>query len=185
MLLDFFHKHLPPNDALRLSSIFTPVTYQKRDFLCRQDAFCSRLGIIEIGLTRSYFINQSGDEVTVCFSSEGMAVFDPVSYYGQKKARFYIQCLEDCVIHSTDRHQLEEVYLSSPHLNRFGRQVLEESYVFMINRIIDHQTMTAEERYQQLLGQAIIMQRIPQKYIASYLGITESSLSRIRRKITP
>ncbi len=184
MLIKFFEKHVPPADAHRLNKIFTKKTIGKRQFFCRQDDYNLQLGILERGLARSFFITRDGLESTVCFSSEGMAIFDPVSFYGFGKARFNIQCLEKTTLHVTTREKLEGIYQSSPHLNRFGRQVLEESYVFMINRIMDQQTKTAEQRYKELLLESTIMLRVPQKYVASYLGITESSLSRIRRKIS-
>ena len=167
-----------------MASIFAPKQFKAKEYFAEYDQPCNHLGFVEKGLTRSYYIDVKGNENTVCFSSNGMMAVDPVSLFSGENARFTIQVLEDSIIQITTRRQLEDLYKSEPQLNLFGRKIMEESYVFTIKRIMDHQTQTAEERYLALMQNTELFQKIPLKYLASYIGITDSSLSRIRKKIS-
>ncbi len=184
MIENYFRRYLSNADAKIMASIFVPKQFKAKEYFAEYDKPCNYLGFVESGLTRSYYIDIKGNENTVCFSSDGMMVVDPVSLFSGENARFSIQVLEESTILITTRNQLEDLYKSEPQLNLFGRKIMEESYVFTIKRIMDHQTQTAEERYITLMQNTELFQKIPLKYLASYIGITDSSLSRIRKKIS-
>ena len=184
MIEEYFEKYLSSADAKLLASIFTRKHFATKEHFAEQHRPCNCVGFIEQGFARSYFIDIKGNENTVCFSSDGMMLVDPISLFSGENARFSIQILEDSEILITTKEEIEHLYEVEPQLNLFGRKVVEESYVFTLNRILDYQTMTAEERYLALMDYPDLFQKIPLKYLASYIGITDSSLSRIRKNIS-
>ncbi len=184
MLKTYFERFLPAEKATLLASIFETRNFQAKEKFVEEGKLCNKVGFIEMGLARAYFLDLKGNERTVCFSSSNMMIIDPVSFYTGAKAKLTIELLEKSIIHITERSKLNDLYNSDPILNSLGRKITEESYVFMLERIIERDTLSAEERYSKLLKNTELFQKIPLKHLASYIGITDSSLSRIRNKIT-
>ncbi|MDX1479397.1 MAG: Crp/Fnr family transcriptional regulator [Saprospiraceae bacterium] len=181
-----FTPHLALRDARALTAILVPELHRTRSYFAEEGRRSDRIGFIKRGLARSFYITTHGEEMTICFAGAGSTVFDPVSFFSGDVARFSIQFLQDSEVFVTTRSQLKELYATNARINTFARERIEASYVFMMKRIIGHQTETAEQRYRDLMDSyPDLFLQIPQKHIASYLGITESSLSRIRRKMTP
>ncbi len=186
MMEEHFRQFLSKDDARQLAGVFTLERYAAKEFFIEMSQYSRKVAFVSEGLARSYYLNLDGRETTVCFSSEGMMLLDPVAFYSSGKAKFTIQFLQDSLVYTifTRHDHLDRLNKSNPHISALTRKMLEESYVFLINRILSHQTKSAEERYKELMEKnADLFLRIPLKYIASYLGITESSLSRIRRNI--
>jgi CRP-like cAMP-binding protein len=184
MLKTYFENYLPKDKASLLASIFETQNFEAKAKFIEEGKHNNKVGFIEIGLARSYFLDIKGNERTVCFSSNNMMIIDPMSFYTGAKAKLTIELLEKSIVHVTERSKLNDLYNSDPTLNSLGRKITEESYVFMLERILERDTLSAEERYLKLLKNKELFQKIPLKYIASYIGITDSSLSRIRKKIT-
>ena len=181
----FFEQLLNKEDAALLTSIFSLKRYKSKEYFSQVGKRCNQLGFVEKGLARSFYLSKNGVEVTVCFSYNGMVIYDPVSFYSGESAKFTIQFLEASQVYVTSRKALEGLYASNFNIHNLARKMMEQSYVFMIDRIVSHQTQTAEERYLELIkNYPHIFLKVPLKHIASYLGITESSLSRIRKKIS-
>ena len=180
----YFERYVSSADAKLLASIFIREHFKAKTYFAEQQKPCNYIGFIERGFARSYFIDLKGNENTVCFSSDGMMLVDPISLFSNENARFSIQILEDSTIQVTTKEELAHLYEREPRLNLFGRKVVEASYVATLNRIMDYQTTTAEERYLDLMKHPELFQKIPLKYLASYIGITDSSLSRIRKNIS-
>ena len=82
-----------------------------------------------------------------------------------------------------DKSQMEVLYKQFPLWQQFGRQVWENAFLKVIHAILGYQTMTAEERYLAMMKQSDLLQKVPLKQLASYLGITQTSLSRLRKNI--
>jgi CRP-like cAMP-binding protein len=101
----------------------------------------------------------------------------------QKPTRFNIEAIEDTELIYIDRLDMEMLYKQFPAWQEFGRVTWEAMAVRMIDQIINFQTLSAEERYLALITNSKIMQSVPVKQIASYLGITPNALSRIRKNI--
>jgi CRP-like cAMP-binding protein len=103
------------------------------------------------------------------------------SLFTGKPSRKAIQVLEDAEIVAINANQLFKLYDSFPEIERLFRKIFEAAYVQTVNRIEGMQFHSAEERYNALLSEAPnVLMRVPLKYVASYLGITQVSLSRIR-----
>lgn len=153
---------------------------KKREFLIQPGQQFPYLAFIKRGLFRVYFINEAGIEVTTWFSFPGMMITDMMAYYKQSPTTFYIHALEDVEIMLAHRDDLHECFSKSTLAAQFGRLYAERALTVVMQRMLDFQTKSAEQRYRELLSKPEFMQRIPLKYLASYLGITDSSLSRIR-----
>ena len=181
----FFKKYIPLADTENLVSAFDVVQKLKRkDFLLKPGQNCSFLAFIKKGTFRVFFYDNDGIEITVWFSFEGMMVGDLLAFYKESKAIFYVQAVDDSEIRIISKNKLEKLYLSNPEYLQFGRKYAENVSVNVMERMLSFQTKSAEERYLELLANPNYMQKIPLKHLASYLGITDTSLSRIRKNIS-
>ena len=141
---------------------------------------CKTIYFINKGIARIYYF-KDGIDITDSFALENNVIARVESLFTGKPSRKGIQVLEDSEIVAIDATQLFKLYDRYPEIERLFRKIFEAGHVETVNRIEGIQFHTAEERYKALLEEAPdIIQRVPLKYIASYLGITQVSLSRIR-----
>lgn len=180
----FFSQYIPLTDASDLIRAFgVNREMEKKEMLTRPGEDSSFLAFIHEGAFRVYFYNEKGHDTTVWFSFAGMMISDLLAFYQGTPANFYISAIEDSHISLIYRHQLEELYLTYPEYREFGRKYAENALVQVMQRMVTLQTKSAEERYAELLAAPQFMQTIPLKYLATYLGITDTSLSRIRKNL--
>ncbi len=143
---------------------------------------CRSLALIEEGLVR-YYINHDGIEKTYYFSKRGDFVCDYESFLPQKPSDKNIQMLEDTSLYSISYQGLNVLYDQLKQGDRFGRLGLEAVFVSITQQLASFYRDSPEDRYRNFLSSfSDIAQRIPQYYIASYVGIKPQSLSRIRRR---
>jgi len=141
---------------------------------------CRTIYFINRGLARIYYFKNDTD-ITESFAFENQIIARVESLFTGKPSRKGIQMLEDSEIVAINATQLFRLYDTFPDIERLFRKIFEASYVETVNRIESLQFHTAEERYRDLLQTSPdIIKRVPLKLIASYLGITPVSLSRIR-----
>jgi CRP-like cAMP-binding protein len=141
---------------------------------------CKTIYFINRGLARIYYL-KDGSDITESFSFENNIVARVESLFTGKPSRKAIQVLEDAEIVAINATQLFKLYDKFPEIERLFRKIFEAAYVDTVNRIEGIQFHSAEERYKALLKEAPnVLMRVPLKYVASYLGITQVSLSRIR-----
>ena len=100
----------------------------------------------------------------------------------QKPTRFNIEAIEDSELIIIDKSDMDFLYRHVPAWQELGRKVWEQMSVRMIEQILSFQTLSAEDRYQQFLDTPELIQKVPVKHLASFLGITPNALSRIRKK---
>jgi len=159
---------------------------KKKKFFIEPGTICKEFGFISKGAVRYYHV-KDGEEITGYFSFENEYVSAYKSYLTQTPASNYIQALEDSELIVISRKNME-LMLANPLLaykmERFGRLIAEHYLICYEDRVSSFITKTPEERYIDLLSTGRdILQRMPQHYIAHFLGITPVSLSRIRRRI--
>lgn len=144
---------------------------------------CRTIYYINKGIARIFYFKNETD-ITESFSLENDIVVRVESLFKGMPSKKGIQVLEDAEIIAIDAQQLFHLYDQHHEIERLFRLIFEDSHVEMVQRLESLQFQTAEERYKQLLTESPeIIQRVPLKYIASYLGITQVSLSRIRAQI--
>jgi CRP-like cAMP-binding protein len=159
---------------------------KKKRLFAEPGIVCKDIGFIVKGAVRYYYI-KDGEELTGYFSFENEYVSSYKSFLTQTPAVNYIQALEDTEL-VTITHKNMELMLANPMLaykmERFGRLIAEHYLICYEDRVSSFVTKTPEERYLDLLSTGReVLQRMPQHYIAHFLGITPVSLSRIRRRI--
>lgn len=141
---------------------------------------CKTIYFVKKGCVRIYYFKEDID-ITESFEFEKAFVARAESLFTGKSSRKAIQAIENTSLIGIDSNKLFKLFDSHPDLERLFRKIIEMAYVNTVNRIESLQFNTADERYFNLLkDQPNILKRVPLKFIASYLGITPVSLSRIR-----
>ncbi len=135
------------------------------------------------GCLRTYLIDSLGKEHTIQFGVENWWVSDYIAYYKEVPSIFNIECLEDCKLLKVSKEKLMLLFESHHNVERYFRKQLENAFVAFQTRILSSLNLSAEERYQSFITTyPDIEQRVKNYQIASYLGITPESLSRIRKQ---
>lgn len=163
-----------------LSSIVKTVNFSKGKLVQEIGRTCKTLYFVKKGVVRIYYFKDAID-ITESFEFENAFVARAESLFTGKPSRKAIQAIEATTLIAINSDRLFTLFDTHPDLERMFRKIIETSYVNTVNRVESLQFNTAEERYKSLLKDAPdVLKRIPLKYVASYLGITQVSLSRIR-----
>ena len=181
-LFHYFDQLNTLSDAARgaIQAICTVHTIRKGRDLQPIGHTCRTIYFINRGLARIYYFKDKTD-ITESFAFENQIVARVDSLFSGKPSRKGIQMLEDSEVVAINATQLFRLYNDFPDIERLFRKIFEAGYVDTVNRLESLQFHSAEERYRDLLDTSPdILKRVPLKFIASYLGITPVSLSRIR-----
>lgn len=182
-LKEFLSYYLPNEDLKPFLDSFHELTIKKGRHLLKPKQDCNYIAFIQQGSFRVYNHDTNGKEIITWFSFSEMVVTDLLGFYTTGKAEFYIEALGDSTLYKITKNDLEKLYKQFPIYREFGRKFAEEALTMLMQRTMSLHTKSAEERYKELLKVPEFMQKIPLKYLASYLGITDTSLSRIRKQI--
>ena len=185
LLLKNIRKHI----ALTLSeeelftSLFKKRVLRKRYFLVQTGDLCKSEHFITKGCFRAFATDKQGNDHNLMFAVENWWISDMQSYLTGLPATLNIEALEDSEVLYIDKIDLDRIFEEIPAFNKFFRILLQNSFVAQQNRILSAISNTAEERYASFIKKnASLEQRIPQHHIASYLGVSAETLSRIRRQ---
>jgi CRP/FNR family transcriptional regulator, anaerobic regulatory protein len=166
----------------RIKEITQIVTYPKKTYLLRDGQVCDKACMVIKGLARAYYINEDRD-ITSRFMDEGFIITSWVSYYHQQAGDEFIEALEDTTLACIRYSGIQQLYKDFPSFNIVGRKQTEYSLYTSELRTRMLRKHTAEEKYSFFLNQhPDLINRVPLKYIATYLGMNEETLSRIRSK---
>ena len=182
LLFKYFKKFNPLSKEAEnaISEISSIVSIKKNKDLQPIGHSCKTIYFINKGIARIYYF-KDGIDITESFSFESNIIARVESLFTGKPSRKAIQILEDAEVVAINSGQLFKLYDTFPEIERLFRKIFEAAYVDTVNRIEGIQFHSAEERYKALINEAPnILQRVPLKHVASYLGITQVSLSRIR-----
>jgi CRP-like cAMP-binding protein len=163
---------------------FTRVEFHKNDFLVNAGKTANDYWLMESGFARSYVINTDGNEVTTNFYSPGEIVIDWVSFLQRRPAREYIQALKDCVCWQLNFDAFQVLFNTVEPFREQCRGRLVNGYFILKERTLSMITDQAKDRYNRLFNEnPDLFQNASLKTIATYLGITDTSFSRIRKEI--
>ncbi len=183
-VIDYFNSITPLSEELVSDIIqYTEVQeYSKDDFILRAGQTSNHTSWILKGLIRSYY-EKDGEEITTKFLWEGAPVTSIYSYYNRKPGNENIVALEDTILASMHYNHLQELYKNYPAFNIIGR-VITEKYLYMLEiEVYNLRKQKAEDRYQFMVKHfPDLLQRVPLKYLATYMGMNLETLSRIRAK---
>lgn len=127
-------------------------------------------------------LDQNNKDITINFRKEGEFVSDYKSFVKEEPASFFLEALEDTICLKTDRYGFEKMYQEIESGNLIGRKIIENMFFELYEMLISFHTNSAETRYIQLLEEGDLVNRIPQNYLASFIGVKPQSLSRIKRR---
>jgi CRP-like cAMP-binding protein len=150
--------------------------------LLKEGQVANYIYFIERGLVRSYYL-KDGNEVCSWFMKEGDVIISVNSFFNRIPSYEYLQAIEDTTVYFIHYDQLQNIYKKFIEFNIVGRILTEKYYQLSEERLFLMRRQKASERYNHLLEHhPEILQRVPRTYIASYLGITLETLSRINKK---
>lgn len=165
-------------------SLATISTIKKGDFFIKQDEICTTLSFVNFGIFRSFYYSNNDEEITYCFTFPNSLLVAYSSFITQNKSEENLQALTDSEIISISKKELENLAESNNKWLNFLKIIAEKEYVELEKWIFNHQKSNAQKRYVDLINNyPQFVQQIPLHYIASYLGITQRHLSRIRASI--
>ncbi len=171
------------NTWKQVEMLFTPKHFQKGSYFAEVGDFPQDLGFVVEGCFRAFYRNNEGNEYNKTFFEAGTMVAPLASLITKKENKINLQALESCVCLVANYNALTKLYDTHPVLERFSRKVIEFEWIKKEEREIRLVLNDAEERYEQfLIDHPTLENRIPQYHIASFLGITPVSLSRIKKQ---
>lgn len=167
------------NDVL---SKFKKKTIQKNDFVLQQGETCKDLIFVQSGCLRLYYI-QDDIEVSVWFALKHSSAIEIYSFISETPTNYFLQAIENTEILYLPKSELNKLYETYPKMQEMMRKFWEDVILHLLERFTALQRDTAEQRYLDLLEKPELLQSIPQKYLASFIGVTPTSLSRIKKNI--
>jgi CRP-like cAMP-binding protein len=177
--------HLTEEEFNLCSQFFISKKIKKRQFLLQEGDVCRQMFFVEKGCLREYTIDHKGEEHILQFAIEDWWVSDLQSFLTGSPSSHNIDALQDSEVLSIDQTGRDNLLKAVPKIERFFRLLLEANYIATHRRINDSLAISAEERYLAFIKTyPALIEQVPQSQIASYLGITPQSLSRIRKELT-
>ncbi|WP_069660611.1 Crp/Fnr family transcriptional regulator [Arcticibacter eurypsychrophilus] len=178
------HPLLTHQDLETIFKAHRKITLNKGDFLLKKGQVANGYFCVESGLIRSFVYDYNGNDITTGFIGKNEIAIDVISLFHRIPSVEYFQALTDCECYIIDLESFQSLYHSIIGLNEWGRAWMSESLFELKQRTISMITDSATERYKRLQSlHPQIVQQSPLKFIASYLGITDTSLSRIRKEL--
>lgn len=159
---------------------------KKREFLLKAEEQVNDIYYIHSGCLRTYFIDPLGKEHTLQFAIKGWWISDYIALFGREKTKSvsYIECIKDAILYKISKKDFDNLCDEIPKVSRFHIRNLESAFAAFQRRILENLTLSAKERYINFVNTyPNIEQNVKNYHIASFLGITTESLSRIRKEI--
>lgn len=175
---------LPENELHHFGSLFSPMEMKKGELFLKAGDVPRHIGFIRSGILRLYYLTPSGMEFTKHFSGEGSFVLSFGAYLENRESRFSIEAIQDTRLLVADLEEHKKLLDRHPAWQAVGRVMAEQLYLLKEKRESEFLLDDALTRYRNFLADYPELENeIPQYHIASYLGITPESLSRIRLKM--
>jgi CRP-like cAMP-binding protein len=158
--------------------------YKAKTILLNSGAICKHSYFVNSGILRSFNINDNIVEHVMSFACEGWWIGDMYSLISQKPGNLFIEVLEDAEVVLLSKENQEILYREIPKLERFFRILTENSLVANQERLMDNLSLTAEERFEKFCKKyPTLLQKVAQKQIASYLGVTPEFFSKMKSRL--
>jgi CRP-like cAMP-binding protein len=177
--------HLTEEEFLYFTSLLKHRRLRKKQFLLEEGEPCIHECFVNSGCLRMYSLNDKGQEHIMQFGIADWWICDQYSFLSGEPSAYFIDALEESQVLLIEKPKLEQLYIQVPKFERFFRIAFQNSYVALQRRILAGLSLTAEEKYLDFIRRyPELEQKVPQHQVASYLGITPESLSRIRKQLT-
>ncbi|NRS87377.1 CRP-like cAMP-binding protein [Flavobacterium sp. 7E] len=186
LILQNIAKHimLSPEEQLLFLSKVSTQQFKAKSILLNSGDICKYSYFVNSGILRSFNINDHIVEHVLNFATEGYWIGDMYSLLSQKPGNLFIEVLEDAEVVFLSKENQELLYKEIPKLERFFRILIENSLVANQERLMDNLSLSAEERFEKFCGKyPTLIQKVPQKQIASYIGVTPEFFSKMKAKL--
>ena len=178
------HISLTPDEELLFLSKIETKNYKAKTIILNAGEVCKNSYFVNSGLLRSFNINDNIAEHVLSFACEGWWIGDMYSLLSQKPGTLFIEVLEDAEVVLLSKENQEQLYQEIPKLERFFRILTENSLVANQERLMDNLSLSAEERFQKFCKRyPTLIQKVPQKQIASYIGVTPEFFSKMKTRM--
>lgn len=165
-------------------TLFIPKKIRKRQYLLQEGDVCRYTAFVEKGMLRTFTVDEKGNEPILQFSMEGWWITDLYSFLTDEPSKYNIEALEDCELLLITKPSWNILLEKVPAFERYFRILIQNNLIATQRRLMSSMSETAEEKYTKLINNFPgCIQRVPQHMIASYLGITPETLSRIRSQM--
>ena len=158
--------------------------FKAKSILISPGEICKHSYFVNSGLLRSFNINDNIVEHVLQFACEGWWIGDMYSLLSQKPGNLFVEVLEDSEVVLLSKENQEQLYFEIPKLERFFRILTENSLVAHQDRLMDNLSLSAEDRFEKFCKRyPTLIQRVPQKQIASYIGVTPEFFSKMKSRM--
>lgn len=173
---------LTDSELDEVASRFKKKSIRKNDYLFKQGETSKDLIYVNKGCLRLFYLQDDVD-VSVWFAFENSSAIEIHSFISESPSTYFLQAIEDSEVLYLPKTELTKLYGSLPKMQEMMRNFWEDVILHLLERFNALQRDSAETRYLNLLKKPDYLKAIPQKYLASFIGVTPTSLSRIRKKI--
>ncbi len=178
------HIQLSAEEKAHFISLLQPKSYKRKQFVLQDGEICKYSTFVIKGCLRGFTVDQNGYEHVLNFAPVGWWIADMYSLLTQKPGILNIEALEDTDVLLLSKVKQEKLYHEIPQFERFFRIITENSLVSYQQRLIDNLSLTAEERYNNFCRRyPTLIQTLPKKQIASYIGVTPEFFSRMQHRM--
>lgn len=181
-----FKEKVPLNEheEEHIKSYLTPKRIRKKQYLLQEGDICKSLAFVEKGMLRELLVDDAGEHI-IQFAIEGWTIADLLSFLTSEPATYNIDAIEDSELVIISKSAHEDLLLKEPKYETYMRLLMTNAYVALQKRLTSFISSPVEDQYTSFTRMyPNIVQRVPQHMIASYMGLTPETLSRVRKKLT-
>jgi CRP-like cAMP-binding protein len=181
-----FNEKVPLNSEEQeiIKSYLTPKKLRKKQYLLQAGDVCRYAAFVSKGALKAYSVDDGGSEHIIQFAFEGWMTSDLYSFLTGEPATYNIDALEDAELLLISKTAHEELLKKVPKYETYQRMQITSAYIALQRRLTSANSLPLDERYKTLVQKyPDILQRVPQHMIASYMGLTPETLSRMKRKM--
>ena len=176
---------LTPEEQEFMLHYLTPKKLRKKQYLLQEGDVCKSICVVEKGALKAYVVDETGQERITAFALEGWTMGDLYSFIKQEPATLNIDALEDCELVLISKIAHDELLQKMPKYETYFRILMTDAYMALQKRTTNMISLPLEERYMALTDMyPNLVQRVPQHMIASYMGLSKETLSRVRGRIS-
>ena len=176
---------LTAEDEALVKQYLTPKKLRKKQYLLQEGDVCKHICVVEKGALKAYVVDEKGDEHITAFALEGWTIADLSSFIKQEPATLNIDALENCELVLISNSAHADLLTKMPKYETYFRILITDAYIALQQRTINMISLPLEERYTTFTKMCQnIFQRVPQHMIASFMGLSPETLSRVRSRIS-